>query len=142
MSNPMRKVKRISAPALQRSGRAVGLLVECDDGENIPLLIEIDDLRNSVGVLLDALDAAEVTEAVRPDDAKGNEDFTASPIVYQATEAGFVRHPRGGIQYLLVSTATGENICVGFEPHRLQNLLDQIADIQSIQTPPDDAPPS
>jgi hypothetical protein len=89
--------------------------------------------------LLTGLEAADVTEAVRTDE-KADEELRAAPIVYHAVGSGFVRDPQGGLQYVLVSTATGEYIAIGFEPYRLRNLLDQIEDIQSIQTPPTDGP--
>ena len=141
---PSRKVKRISVPEIQRNGRAVALMVECEDGETIPLLVNVDDLRSVISSLLDGLNAAEVTEAVRTDDDKGGEEeLRPAPIVYHADGVGFVREPPGGLEYILVSTAKGDYICIGFEPYRLRNLLDQIEDIQSIQTPPqDDAPPN
>jgi len=47
---PSRKVTRISVPAIQRDGRAVALMVECQDGENVPLLINVDDLRSAAFV--------------------------------------------------------------------------------------------
>lgn len=136
------RVKRISVPAIQRDGRAVTVIAECEDGETIPLLVKTDDLRSVIDALLTGLEAAEVTGAVRPDDDEGGEELRPTPMVYHAVGSGFVRDPQGGLQYVLVSTATGENIVIGFEPYRLRNLLDQIEDIQSIQTPPPDGPPS
>jgi hypothetical protein len=138
----MLKVKTISVPAIQRDGRAVAIQIECDNGESIPLLVNTDDLRKGIAALLDALDAAEVTEAVRVENSEAGEQLTTAPIVYQATGTGFVRDPHDGLQYVLVSTATGEHVCIGFESHRLQRLLDQIEDMQSIQTPLEGAPPN
>jgi hypothetical protein len=134
------RVKRVSIPSIQRDGSAVTVIAECEDGETITLLVKTDDLRSVIDALLTGLEAAEVTEAVRADDDKGGEELRPTPIVYHAIGSGFVRDPQGGLQYLLVSTATGEYICIGFEPYRLQNLLDQIEDIQNIQTPPPDGP--
>ena len=134
-----RKIKRISVPSIQRDGRAVIVMAECEDGETIRLQVKIDDLRSVIDALLTGLEAAEVTGAVRTDDNRG-EELRPTPIVYHVVGSGFVRDPNDGLQYVLVSTATGEYIAMGFEPYRLRNLLDQIEDIQDIQTPPPDAP--
>ena len=134
-----RKIKRISVPTIQRDGRAVTVLAECDDGEALTLLVKTDDLRSVIDALLTGLEAADVTASVRTDDDEGGEEVRPTPIVYHAIGAGFVRDPQGGLQYILVSAATGEYIVIGFEPYRLRHLLDQIEDIESIQTSlPDD----
>jgi hypothetical protein len=133
------QIDKIGVPSIQRDGRAVSLVLQSKDAQDITLTIHSDDLEIIIERLLDAFDSIKVTKALWT----GGEDknLKAAPTVYQVAGVGFVGG-QDGAQYIVVLTPKGEEVHIRLEPDHLRKLISLIEDVKSIQPSPKEAPPS
>jgi hypothetical protein len=69
-------------------------------------------------------------------------ELKAAPTVYEAAGIGFVGQSERDLGYVVVLTPKGEEVHIRLEPQQLRTLLALIQGVNSIQTFPDDVPPS
>jgi hypothetical protein len=134
------QIKRIGVPSIQRDGRAVSLVMESQDGNDITLKILSSDLKVIVERLLDAIDAVDVTQTLWEGKEEEGNEVKASPMVYQAVGVGFVSEPKTDFRYIVVQTPKGEEVLIGLQPSQVHSLMAQMQEILSIQTDPLDGP--
>jgi hypothetical protein len=134
------QINKIGVPSIQRDGRAVSLVLQSDDDQDITLTIHADDLEAIIERLLDALDSVKVTKALWT--AGENKELKATPTVHQAAGVGFVGGQGSDAQYIVVLTPKGEEVHIRLGLDHLHKLMSLIQDVRSIQVSPADAPPS
>lgn len=134
------QTRRIGVPSMQRDGQAVILALECDGDQTVTLRILTNDLRMIAGGLLDAIDAAAVSQTLWDSTREDGADLKATPTVHQVDHLRFVSDPKSDLRYLALLVETGEEVLIGFQPRQVDELLARIQGTHNVQV--SDAPPS